>query len=234
MATLREQLTQDVTTILSEVWDKRDGEKVPEADDLKLNNDAVLLDATVLYADLAQSTDLVARYKDFFAAEVYKTYLMAASRIIRAHGGEITSFDGDRVMGVFVGSAKNSNAAKTALKINWAVKKLINPAIKKHYPNTSYLVSQVVGIDTSRLFVARTGIRGSNDLVWVGPAANNAAKLCSLRDGGHSSYMTESVFKLLNDDSKYGGSEPKQTMWTKFLWAETGSVAYGSSWWWEL
>ena len=33
-----------------------------------------------------------------------------------------------------------------------------------------------LGIDTSKLFVARTGIRKSNDLVWVGRAANYAAK----------------------------------------------------------
>ena len=38
---------------------------------------------------------------------------------------------------------------------------------------------QSVGVDTSELLVAKTGIRTVNDLVWVGRAANYAAKLSS-------------------------------------------------------
>ena len=87
-------------------------------------------------------------------------------------------------MAVYLGDGKNSSAARTALKINWTVKNVVNTAIKKQYPNTSYSVAHAVGIDTGKLFVARTGIRGSNDLVWVGRAANYAAKLCDLRDEG--------------------------------------------------
>lgn len=41
-------------------WTVRDGQVVPSANDLKLKNDAVRFEtATVLYADLDQSTDLV-------------------------------------------------------------------------------------------------------------------------------------------------------------------------------
>src|SRR4051812_36873707 len=63
----------------------------------KLSNDAVEIDGTVLYADLAESTPLVKGYKDWFAAEVYKNYLYCAARIIRLRGGVITAYDGDRV-----------------------------------------------------------------------------------------------------------------------------------------
>ncbi|WP_246777033.1 hypothetical protein [Microvirga sp. VF16] len=34
------------------------------------------------------------------SAEIYKTYLYCAARIVRAEGGAITSYDGDRIMGV--------------------------------------------------------------------------------------------------------------------------------------
>ena len=81
-------------------------------------------------------------------------------------------------MAVFIGDAKNSSAARAALKVNFAVQKVINPAIQERYPSEGYTIKHVVGIDTSHLFVARTGIRGgANDLVWVGRAANYAAKL---------------------------------------------------------
>jgi len=37
------------------------------------------------------------------AAEIYKTYLHCAAKIIRSEGGSITSYDGDRIMGIFIG-----------------------------------------------------------------------------------------------------------------------------------
>ena len=226
-------IKNEVAEVFATKWQKREGQVVPEADDVQLGNDAVTLNGTVLYADLSASTDLVNGYKDFFAAEVYKAYLATACRIIRLEGGTITAFDGDRVMAVYLGSNKNTSAAKAALKINWAVREILNPAIKKQYPNTSYTVSQAVGIDTGSLFVARTGIRGSNDLVWVGRAANYAAKLCSIRGSSHTSYITEDVFNVLNEEAKVGGT-PKQNMWEKATWTETGLTINRSTWWWPL
>lgn len=108
--------------------------------------------------------------KDWFAAEVYKSFLHCASIIIRDQGGEITAFDGDRVMAVFIGDNKRTSAAKSALKINYAVTPIINPEIKDKYSDIAYTMRHAVGIDISKVFIARTGVRGANDLVWVGRA----------------------------------------------------------------
>ena len=233
MATLKRTVQDEVAAVFATKWKSRKGQVVPDAADVRLGNDAIKLDGTVLYADLVESTALVSGYKDFFAAEVYKAYLLTACRIIRSEGGEVTAFDGDRVMAVYVGDRKNSSAARSALKLNWAVKNVVNPAIKKQYPNTSYELSQVVGIDTGPLFVARTGIRGSNDLVWVGRAANHSAKLCDIRDAGFSSFLTEPVHGRLVDGAKFGG-DPRRSMWEKVTWRSTGLTIYRSNWWWEL
>ena len=87
---------------------------VPEPEDVKPGNDAVKLDGTVLYADLADSTGLVKQRPAAYAAEVYKSYLHCASKIIKNYDGIITAFDGDRVMAVFIGDRKNSNAVRSA------------------------------------------------------------------------------------------------------------------------
>jgi class 3 adenylate cyclase len=233
MATAKE-IRAEVAAIFATEWKKRQGQVVPASESVKLGNDSVQLEGTVLYADLADSTELVNHYKAFFAAEIYKAYLVTASRLIRQHGGEITAFDGDRVMAVFLGDTKNSNAAHAALNINWAVKYVLNPLIKAQYPDTSFVLEQAVGIDTSPLFVARTGIRGSNDLVWVGRAANYAAKLCGVRAQGYSTIITEDVFKRLSEKAKFGGEPQKRLMWEKVMWDEMGIAVYGSTWWWEL
>lgn len=230
--TTSEEMMDEVYEIFGTRWDRRDGREVPEAEDVQLGKDAVELDGTVLYADLVDSTGLVQGYKDWFAAEVYKAYLICACRIIKNNGGSITAFDGDRVMAVFIGDSRNTSAAKTALQINYVVKNIINKAIKDKFPNTGFQVQQCVGIDTSALFVARTGIRGSNDLVWVGRAANYAAKLCDLRESTYPSFMTEAVFDQLNESAKVGGN-PKRAMWEKTMWAEQGLTIYRSNWWWK-
>ena len=229
---LKDDLEEYVQKTVDEQWERRAGQKVPDADDLPLKNLAVELDATVLYADLASSTKMVKGYKDWFAAEVYKSYLYCAAKIIRARGGIITAYDGDRVMGVFIGDSKNTAAAKCGLQINWASKNIVAAKIAEKYPKSTFVLKQRVGIDTSKLFVARTGIRGSNDLVWVGNAANNAAKLAAL-DPRYPTYITADVYDRLNETSKLGGN-PKQNMWTDLGTSDMGYRIYGSTFWWSV
>ena len=164
--------------------------------DLGLGNDAVKLDATVLYADIADSTQLVDTSDSHFAAEVYRTYLTCAARIVKANDGVITAYDGDRIMGVFIGDQKNSNAVKAAMQINASVLKIVNPALVQQYPNTAYRLRHVIGIDTSDLFVARIGVRNDNDSVWVGRAANHAAKLASINED-NTIFITADVYNKL-------------------------------------
>ena len=115
---LLEDLKAETSKIATSSWGRRDGQVVPENNDVGLGNVGVDLEATFLYADLADSTEL-AILDQQIAAEVVKAYLMGTTRIIRALGGEIRSFDGDRVMGVFIGDMKNTLATEAALKINY-------------------------------------------------------------------------------------------------------------------
>lgn len=190
-----DDLKNEVRTIFRSSWEKREGRDVPEPEDVKLGNDGVELDATVLYADIDGSTAMVDSEPPEFAAEIYKTYLLCASRIIKSEGGVITAYDGDRIMAVFIGTSKNTAAVRCGLKINWAVNKIVNPLAKEQYPNRGFVLKQTVGIDTSKLLAARTGVRGSNDLVWVGAAANHAAKLTSISEQPYATFIGEKVFK---------------------------------------
>jgi class 3 adenylate cyclase len=204
---------------------------VPTDDSIGLGNTGVKLSATVLYADMADSTKLVDNYGAGFAAEVYKSFLHCAAKIIRSNGGTITAYDGDRIMAVYIGNSKNSSAAKTSMQLDWAVIEIIQPALRSQYPNNSYQLKHVVGIDTSDLFVARTGIRGSNDLVWVGKAANYAAKLSALPDT-HSKYITKEVYVRLREDLKYFEG---RSMWEAVSWNTFDNrTIYRSSWRWGL
>lgn len=205
--------------IFAAKWEKRAGRVVPDPEDLALG--------------LSGSTKLVDKYGWEFASEIYKTYLHCAASIIRAEGGAITSYDGDRVMGVWVGDVQCTPAARCALKINYAVHNIINPALKAQYTTTDYVVKQVVGIDTSLLRATRTGVRGGNDIVWVGRAANYAAKLTEIGPSC-ATWITKDVFDRLHDDAKFGGGN-REAMWKPYTWNAHGNHSiYGSSWTWKV
>lgn len=230
--TLRTDIEAAVGKIFKEQWTTRDGTKVPDTVDLGLGNEAVKLDGTVLYADMAGSTKMVDDYKPSFAAEVYKTFLYSAARVIGSEGGQVVAYDGDRVMAVFIGGTKNTTAVRCALKINWVAKQLVMPALKKQYPKAMFQLRHVVGVDTSKLWVARTGVRGANDLVWVGKAANYAAKLTDL-DIGLSTWITHRVYDAMLESARTASDG--RNMWEKRSWTQMdGLTIYGSTFWWSL
>ena len=226
----------EVKRIFRQKWETSKATTVPEPGDIALekNEAKVIDDGTVLYADLSGSTTMVQNYKPHFAAEVYRAYLYSAAQIIRNEGGVVTAYDGDRVMAVYLGKAPNTNAVTTALKINYAVVNIINPAIAAQYGTTiTYAAKQVVGVDRSSLWVARTGVRGDNDLVWVGRAANYAAKLTEIANDD-ASFITGEVFDRLADSAKYktGTTTP---MWRERKWSQMNDMRiYSSNWTWTL
>lgn len=229
---LRSELTTDIATILRTRWQQRDGRTVPDDDSLSLGNDTVKLQATVLYADLAGSTHLVDGRFVFFAAEMYKTFLHCAAKIIRTEGGTITAYDGDRIMAVYLGDQKNSSAVRSALKIHDAVATIINPAQQAIYKERPYTLKHVVGVDTSTLYVAKTGVRGANDLVWVGRAANYAAKLASLPET-HASYITQEVYNAAQPGVKT--ATDGRPMWEAVRWNTFDDrIIYRSHWRWTI
>jgi class 3 adenylate cyclase len=228
--TLGADLRAEVSKIFRSRWTHRDGEVVPEPSSIGLGNDAVDLDGVVLYADLAESTAMVDSYPAEFAAEVYKAYLHCAAKVIRAEGGEITAYDGDRIMAVYLGNTKNTDAARTALMLNYARIHIVQPAIEAQYPGTQFRLKHVVGVDSSKLLVARTGIRGANDLVWVGRAANHAAKMSSLTPD-YPSRISAEVYNRLHKDAKYSKG---QDMWESANWTAMNRTIYRSTYWWTI
>jgi uridylate cyclase len=232
----KDDLESEVDGILSQPWDIRDGMVVPENDDVALAGGAVKLDATLLYADLVDSTQL-AIYDRRVAARVFKSFLACCSKIIRYRGGDIRSFDGDRVMGVFVGGLKNTSATKSALNIHYAFVKLIKPKLEAKYEvfrNGTYRLGHCVGIDRSEVLVVRAGIRNNNDLVWVGRAPNVAAKLSAIRDDPYKSWITADVFDYMLDEVKT--SSDGRSIWERRInvpAVQDGGVAYRSNWYWQ-
>lgn len=234
MATAKD-IENDIQSTLDQTWEIRDGQVVPNTNDVALSGGGVRLKATILYADLADSTEL-AMWDRRVTARICKAYLAASSRLIRHHGGHVRSFDGDRVMGIFVGKYMNTSATKCALRINWMFSKVLRPRFEAKYKalrDGSFHLAQGTGIDVSDVLVVRSGIRNNNDLIWIGRAPNVAAKLSSIREPGYSSYISAEVFNVLADEAKF--SKDRRNMWESRIW-NNGPIRniYRSNWSWSL
>lgn len=228
---LKDDLTSDVKAIFENPWTQTTGRVVPVPSAVGLGNKATLLEqAVVLYADLDGSTNMVDKMKWQFSAEIYKTFLHCAAKIVKAENGDITAYDGDRIMAIFIGDNKHDHAARAALKMRWAVLNIIQPLMKKTY-TTDFEIAHTVGIDVSDLRAVRTGVRGDNDLVWVGRAANYAAKLTTL-SSDYPTWITKAVYDGLSTSLKITDSKP---MWEARSWTPMNKMTiYRSNWRWAI
>lgn len=228
---LKDDLSSEISNALKAQWQVEKAQQVPSPEALRLNsNHAKDLDVvTVLYADMDGSTTMVDGRPWSFSAGVYRAYLRCAAAIIKQEGGTITAYDGDRVMAVFTGSSKNTSAVRCAMKINYAVLTIIRPAIAAHpSEHRNFVFKHKVGVDTSQLHTARIGVRGDNDLVWIGRAANHAAKLNAIKRD-ESIWITADVYNSIHESVKY---DQNTDIWTKYNWTEMNNLlVYATDYW---
>lgn len=235
---LSNDLQATVHQFIKTKWTRTESRTVPTPEQLQMGNHAVeLREATCLYADLVDSTQMVSTCGVEFSATVYKCFLHCATKLVLAEGGTVTSFDGDRVMAIFVGPDRQNAAVRAALQINTINGEVIEPALRNQWRDTSsrsFQLRHTVGIDSSPVFATRTGVRGDNDIVWVGRAPNFAAKLASCRIPDAVTLITADVFGGLSGEARgvYGTS-----MWGDGRWRReyrsidgiTGVALYSSS-----
>lgn len=212
--TFKEELTEKVREFVRTSWgDIPDGYTIPVPEELTFGNTGRRLDACILYADIRGSTAMVDSLSDTRAAEYYKAYLHCAAKIVKRNGGEPTAYDGDRVMAVFLRQGKEDAAVGAAMELSFAVDEIVNPQFLEMYATGHRRLRHTVGIDVSRVLVSKTGVRVDSDLVWVGRAANYAAKLNSFPslDQDFPIRVTQEVYSALSARSLFGSAG--ETMW---------------------
>ncbi|MPQ96868.1 adenylate/guanylate cyclase domain-containing protein [Modestobacter sp. I12A-02628] len=237
---IHEDILGTIVDQVGQEFDVRTGRTVP-TDETITSGQAVELEATYLYADLADSSGLAQKVDPHDAARVIRAYVNTAVKLIRHKDGHIRSFDGDRVMGIFVGDDKETRAGRTALAINayvvamrgWIPGEL--PSVKE----AGWKMRHGVGIDTGPALIIRAGIRDNADIVSIGQAPNVAAKLSDIRDG-HALHATEEAYVPMSREVSFKGSalkpEEAKSRWphreTVTVGGRTISVR-GSSWYWD-
>lgn len=222
---LKDELDESVDKIVRTDLKIRSGRVVPQTTDFNLSNEGIKLDAVYMYVDLVGSTKLEVEHTEETVAKALKVFLATVTKVLRKHDGEIRSFDGDRVMAIFIGEDKCARAVRAAWTIRWALKNIAYEKLWMHREDIfkdQWQMKAGIGIDTGYALLIRGGVPNNNDIVSIGYAPNIAAKLSDIRNRDVT-YITEDVWDQLPFGLKYkkraGGVEP---MWSNARYMDVG------------
>jgi class 3 adenylate cyclase len=143
------------------------------------------------------------------------------------------------MLAFFTGDGRSSAASKSAMHVSWFVTEILGAQFLTYFRNNRKALGQALdftigcGIDDGYVFAVRVGIRGSNDVAWVGRCTNIAAKLASRVEPLSTVLITQDVYSRLNKASKYHGATD---MWSPPQTMRIGGIdrrVRGSSYWWR-
>lgn len=240
--TSKKEIIEGLESFFVGDYEVTDGRVVPDVDDIPFGKYGKEIELAMLFIDIKKSTKIVDALRRTTAARMYKGFLWGVAQIAKANDGELRSFNGDGVLMAFAGDRKRTNAAKAALQMAWYCRKILKPKLDTIFQNNRELSGQEmefdfgIGVDVGNVLVVRGGIRGenNNDLVWVGNPTNFAVKLSECSSDGYHVYISEDVYKRMNETSKFGG-DPRQDMWVARTRSDMDSITvYKSNWAWSL
>lgn len=181
-------------------------DNIPNESQLTYEN-GYYVNATSLFVDLRDSTELSQEHKRPVLAKIFKSFISETIAVI--NGNNLCKYihiDGDCVSAVYDTPTQRDidSVLNDAIKINTLIKILSCKYDKKGYSN----IKSGIGIDYGRLLFIKTGYKGSglNDLAWMGKTLNISSKLSSVgsKNGIGSIVISEVIFNNIKDiDDNY-------------------------------
>ena len=227
---LLEELNGKIDAYVKQPYEIEETTIVPDTDTAKLTfgNKGLTCEYAFLFMDIRKSSQLHEQYGFPKAAKIYQSFHDINVRVIEENSGSVRAFDGDRVMGVFVGASKNSNAVKAAMQIQWAIRNILNPKLQTK-------ITCGGGIDYGKILVTKIGKgrnKNNNDLVWIGKADNYASHLAN--EAKNTIIISTNSYDVLVADRKV--SDGKNMWQSKVLTLKNGTNVncYESSYGWVI
>jgi class 3 adenylate cyclase len=125
------------------------------------------------------------------------------------------------------------------MQLRWFVDEGLRSQFRSYFKNNSTALGKALnfsigcGLDDGEIFAVRVGIKGTNDVAWVGRPTNTAAKLASYTNPDRVR-VTRAIYQRLNKDKKFTDGKH---MWSNEVMEAIGGVnrAYRwSTWRWPI
>ena len=150
-------------------------------------------EATVLFADIAGFTEMTERAGAARTVEILNAYFDEVTRIIGAHNGIVTQFQGDAVLATFNVPIEDEKHARNAFQAACAI---LACAAERDFAKERIGVR--IGINTGLLVAGNVGGGGRQSYTVHGDAVNLAARLEALcKEHGTSLLLSGTTAKEL-------------------------------------
>ncbi len=172
------------------------GRVIPKIGDLRLG-EARELGLAVMHVDMNNFKGLTKDLPNEQKLRLLNIYLSELTHIIRDHDGFVEKYVGDGITSLF-GAGKDKetavlDAAKCALTILTEIYYAINGYLKSIDLS---MFSCSIGMDYGRIWVARTGVQGMNQLTLVGNEVSVAKQLEEF-SGYHQIFIGHNTYSAL-------------------------------------
>ena len=152
-------------------------------------------EATVLFADIAGFTAMTQRLGAARTVEILNVYFDEVTRIIGAHNGIVTQFQGDGVLATFNVPIEDPNHAHNAFQ---AAEEILACVAARKYAGERVRVR--IGLNTGSVVAGNVGGGGRQSYTVHGDAVNLAARLEALcKEHGTSLLLSAATAKALPD-----------------------------------
>jgi adenylate cyclase len=149
--------------------------------------------ATVLFADIAGFTSMTERAGAARTVEILNAYFDEVTRIIGAHNGIVTQFQGDAVLATFNVPVEDAGHAANAFN---AARSILAAVAQREFAGERIQVR--IGINTGSLVAGNVGGGGRQSYTVHGDAVNLAARLEALcKEHGTSLLISAATAKEL-------------------------------------
>jgi class 3 adenylate cyclase len=90
------------------------------------------------------------------------------------------------------------------------------------------------GLDDGDIYAVKIGIRGTNDVAWVGRCTNTSAKLSNVTEPPRNIWITRAVYEQLAESRKLSNGTH---MWSNEFFREIGGIRRAirsTTYWWSI
>jgi adenylate cyclase len=238
--TLLDDVKSSVSTHMAGTYETFQPRDIPLPEDIPQGAKAAKLTATSLFIDLRQSSDITNALRRQTAAKMLKAYFSGAVRIVNANSGSVRSFNGDGMLALFRDERRSNKAVKAAMQVKWFVQEILQPRFERYFESNRQAFGASLGfdigcgLDDGDIYAVRVGIRGTNDVAWVGRCTNTSAKLSNLAASPRTVLITRAVYERLDESRKLSNGTH---MWSEESLREIGGInraVRSTSFWWQI
>jgi adenylate cyclase len=238
--TLLDDVKSSVSTHLAGTYETFQPRDVPLPEDIPEGAKAAKLTATSLFIDLRQSSNITNALRRQTAAKMLKAYFSGVVRIVNANNGYVRSFNGDGMLALFRDERRSDNAVKATMQMKWFVRDILHPRFARYFESNRQTFGTPLGfdigcgLDDGDIYAVKVGIRGTNDVAWVGRCTNTSAKLSNLAASPRNILITRGVYQRLSQSRKLSNG---RHMWSDEFFRELGGInraIRSTSYWWSI